>query len=282
MLIGVMVAGSATAVISPAVPTDTELDYAVAPARLSDRPQTGPAVAGTIGEAVAVTDVWLAALPVRVAVYPTPSASSAAAAAGSAGAPTDPQILSAPPRTNLTAVLDPIAVPVHDGFLVRVGVRNSGPRSISAPTGQSAAAFTLTFGASGYLVKSLGGCDYVPEMPPDLGPPISHGRPAYFACHSGRTLRVNQTYWQSFVFPHLDGFRYGVWLAVTGYAEDPEPGDDSRDVVVRVARPGEALPVTGTTPISVASVGFMLIIVGALAIRYGRHRRRTVSRTPRA
>ncbi|HZM79036.1 MAG TPA: hypothetical protein VFC19_25180, partial [Candidatus Limnocylindrales bacterium] len=110
----------------------------------------GPAVA------VAPTDLALGAgADPTSSVSPSPSASPSpspsASASVSAKAPANSNLVPTPPRTNLVAVVDPIAVPVRDGVLIRVGARNSG-----------------------------------------------------------RTLRVGQTYWQSFVFPDLSSLASGV------------------------------------------------------------------------
>jgi hypothetical protein len=200
---------------------------------------------------------------------PSPSPSSSPAAAAStapADTPATSDVASARPRTNLTAVFDRNAVPVRDGYRVRVGVRNSGPLSISAPAGQSAATFRLSIAWSG-PVTSLGDCEYHPEIPPFL----ELASIAYFECRSGPTLRVGQTYWESFVFPNLSYFAHSVRIEATGYAEDPNTGDNWCDVVVRVASSG--LPVTGTSPLGVAGAGVALMVVGVIAIWYGRRRR---------
>jgi hypothetical protein len=57
---------------------------------------------------------------------------------------------SEPPRTNLTAIVDPIAVPVRGGVQIRVGTRNSGPLSGTAPADQPAVTLNLVFGRMGH------------------------------------------------------------------------------------------------------------------------------------
>jgi LPXTG-motif cell wall-anchored protein len=86
-------------------------------------------------------------------------------------------------------------------------------------------------------------------------------------------MAVGETYWQSFVFPDLSGFRYGLRVEVAGFAEDPDPSDNKRTVVVHLAAPTSSLPQTGTRPITVAITGLALIFAGAGAIWYGRRRR---------
>jgi LPXTG-motif cell wall-anchored protein len=204
-----------------------------------------------------VSDPSLTPSPSAMVAGPSASASIAANAAA------------AMPRTNLTAVFDPIAVPVSNGYRIRVGVRNSGPRSINAPTAQPAARFQLDILATG-PVTSLGGCEYVPELPPS--PPYP-ARWAYFLCRSGSTLRTGQTYWESFDFPSLTYFEYTVRVTASGYADDPDPSDNTCKVKVRAGQPGPGLPVTGSTPISVAGIGAALILTGAAVLWVGRRRR---------
>lgn len=205
---------------------------------------------------------------------PTPTVSSigtaSASPSASAEVTTAPAEISAMPRTNLTAVFNPVAVPVTDGYRVTVGVRNSGPRSIIAPADQPATTFRLEISWTGPST-SLGGCEYAPERPPIGGP----GSMAFYTCRSGRTLRVGDTYWQSFVFPNTHFFT-GLRIVASGYADDPNPGDNWRDVEVRVAGPG-SLPVTGAQPIGFVGCGLVLIIVGCVAIWYGRRKARLMS-----
>jgi len=217
---------------------------------------------------------------------PSPSPSASASVADTTASPDTPAIAdaaSARPRTNLTAVFDPIAVPMRDGFgysyRIRVGVRNSGPRSISLPTGSSAVGFMLTLYWTAPS-RSLGGnCEYSPELPPIDG---QRPMPARYFCASGPTLRAGETYWQSFVFGGVIFSQYSTDLAIYGYAEDTNPNDnrcrvnDNRcKVAVRLAEPGSGLPVTGTSTIGVAGVGLTLIVAGVIAIWYSRRRRPT-------
>jgi LPXTG-motif cell wall-anchored protein len=228
-----------------------------------------PIAFGPIRSLAAVTD---ASPSVSPSASPTPSASASPTWNGPAASP---DAVTDRPHTNLTAVFDQIAVPVRDGYRVRVGVRNSGPLSISAPAGQSAATFRLLISWTG-PVTSLGGCAYQPEIPPWLGRPSV----AYFDCRSGPTLRVGQTYWESFVFPHLSYFTYPVLVVATGYADDPNAGDNQCNVVVRVASSGSGLPVTGTSPFGLAGVGFVLVVVGSAAVWSARRRRRIQAADP--
>ena len=233
----------------------------------------GPAVA------VAPTDLALGAgADPTSSVSPSPSASPSpspsASASVSAKAPANSNLVPTPPRTNLVAVVDPIAVPVRDGVLIRVGARNSGPRSITAPAGQSAVSLTLVFSSCCSLifrVRSLGGCQIGYLYPPSW--PEFPAEPRFINCSSGRTLRVGQTYWQSFVFPDLSSLASGVELRVSGYAEEPDDLDNRRKVVVRLAEPGSTLPVTGIRTFSVAGAGLALVFAGTMAIWYGRRRR---------
>ena len=193
---------------------------------------------------------------------PTPPASGAAAGM---------------PRTNLQAVVDPIAVQVRDGVRIRVGMRNAGPRSITAPAGTPATTFNLYIVSSAYInrVRSVGGCGYLAETPPRGDPPVIDVPVSFFTCVSDRTLRVGETFWQAFVFPDLSGFGLGVTIIGSGYADDPVPGDNSRRVQVRLGGtdgdPG--LPVTGPAVASLAGSGLALIAVGVLVLRLTRRRR---------
>jgi LPXTG-motif cell wall-anchored protein len=172
-------------------------------------------------------------------------------------------------RTNLTAVFDPVAVPVSDGLRIRVGVRNSGPGSISLPTGMSAVGFQLTLFWSGPS-RALGNCRYSEETPPMEGSPP---RPAYYECGSGPTLRAGETYWESFIMCGLVLLKDRTQLAVAGHVEETFPSDNTVNVNVRLAPPGSGLPVTGTSAVGVAGAGLALIIVGITAVWYGRRRR---------
>jgi hypothetical protein len=171
--------------------------------------------------------------------------------------------------------VDPIAVPVRDGFLIRVGARNSGPRSITAPAGQSAASLRLVFTMCCLhksLVRSLGGCEIGYWYPPSW--PTTPEEPHYYDCSSHkRTLKVNETYWESFVFTYFPSDSKNVSVDVAGYAQDTNESDNSRNLVVRVGQPGSSLPVTGPRTVSIVGAGFALVIAGALAIWYGRRRR---------
>src|SRR5215216_2291873 len=85
--------------------------------------------------------------------------------AAAVAAPTTDPTPAVPPVTNLQAVVDPIAVKVDDGIRVRIGMRNAGPRSITAPAGTAAAWFTLYIvdHTTASAVRSVGGCGYVAE-----------------------------------------------------------------------------------------------------------------------
>ena len=244
---------------------------------------TGPAAAITApGERADTALVHVLTDPTpSVSPSPSPSASLSAAAspsaAASTSAPTNANLDPDEPRTNLTAVVDPIAVPVRDGFLIRVGARNSGPRSITAPAGQPSVALSLVFYPYFLIsgVRSLGGCQvgyYYPAHPDPNGFPPPE--PYYYACSSTRTLRVGETYWQSFVFGNLAILDFDVSVAVGGYAQDSQESDNGRKVVVRLGKPGSSLPVTGPSTVSVAGAGLALVLAGTLAIWYGRLRRR--------
>lgn len=184
-------------------------------------------------------------------------------------------------RTNVQAVVDPIAVKVGDGVRVRVGMRNAGPRTVSTP-GRAAVMFQLyVVGSSqGVWVRSLGGCQFVPESPPQGNPPIIDVPVGFFACESGSTLRVGETFWQSFIFPNLDAFesdpRYGYGVRISGggpLVDDLVPSDNHKDVKVRLGNASQGLPVTGGFPISVAAGGLGLILAGAVIIWTTRRRR---------
>jgi len=248
---------------------------------------TGSAAAATRPDAPAHTALVHTLTEPASSVSPLPSASPSAkksaseqssesplpSAAASARELTDSHFVPQGPRTNVTAVVDPIAVPVRDGILIRLGARNSGPRSITAPAGKPAASLSLTFYPFGLIseVKSLGGCEvryYYPHSWPKLPE-----EPFSFHCSSTRTLRVGETYWQSFVFPDLSRPSNGVTFGVSGYAQDPKASDNSRKIVVRLAKPGSTLPVTGNATISVAGTGLALVIAGTVAIWCGRRRR---------
>jgi hypothetical protein len=182
-----------------------------------------------------------------------------------------------PPRTNLQAVVDPIAVKVHDGVRIRVGMRNAGPRSITAPVGYPATSFRLyivtsMFGGG----QSLSGCHYEPETPPHGDPPVVDIPVAYFMCDSGRTLRTGETYWQSFVFRDLRAFDHGnITISGDGYADDPVERDNTRTVVVRLGSGGggPGLPVTGTSLKPLLGGGLAVILVGTLAFLLARRHR---------
>jgi len=203
---------------------------------------------------------------------PSPSLSSSAGPTGSA----DETTATAMPRTNVQAVVDPIAVRVRDGVRIRVGMRNAGPRSITAPVGTPAVTFNLYIVSSAYInrVRSLGGCGYVAETPPRGDPPVIDVPVSFFACASGRTLRVGETFWQAFVFPDLSGFDLGVTIDGSGYADDPVPADNSRTVRVRLGgsdgggAPG--LPATGAAVGPLAGGGLALIVAGVLLLRITR------------
>jgi hypothetical protein len=208
---------------------------------------------------------------------PSPSATpSMAETTASPIASAISDLAAAPARTNLTAVFDPIAVPARDGqwegFRVRVGVRNSGPRSISAPAGSPAVQFRLTLFWTGPSRSLDSGCEHAYETFPT---PEEPPRPAYYVCRSGPTLRAGETYWRSFFFSNAYGSTSRSELVVSGYAEDTNHSDDKRMVVVRLAEPGSGLPVTGARPIGVAGIGLTLIVAGVIAIWYGRRRRLT-------
>lgn len=231
------------------------------------------------GAAIAILAFPAAALPAS-AVDATPTATGTPSASATVAATVTPQAsagAAARPRTNLQAVVDPVAVPVRDGVRVRVGIRNAGPRSITAPVGVPAASFTLHIVYSIYInrVRSLGGCAYQPETPPHGDPPVIDFPVSFFNCQSGRTLRAGATYWQSFIFPDLSGFRYGVWLDSDGYADDPVGADNSRNVVVRLGGSGDGpgLPITGVLLVPLVGGGLALILVGVLAFLPGRRRR---------
>jgi LPXTG-motif cell wall-anchored protein len=242
---------------------------------------TGSAAAVTLPEQPAHTALVNTLIDPTPSVSPSPSPSPSPSAAespwpstaASASAPTNSN-LDPEPRTNLTAVVDPIAVPVRDGVLIRVGVRNSGPLSITAPAGQPAVTLSLVIDLCCLLiaqVKSLGGCQIGYSYPPNW--PTFPAEPRRFDCSSTRTLRVRETYWESFVFPNLSSLARGVSVAVRGYAQDPDDRDNRRNVVVRLAGPGSSLPVTGTRTFSIAGAGLALVIAGTMAIWYGRRRR---------
>jgi hypothetical protein len=212
---------------------------------------------------------------------PSPSASESPSTAASASASTASN-LDSPPRTNLTAVVDPVAVRVRDGDLIRIGVRNSGPRSITAPAGPPAATVSLIIDDCCLFisqVKSLGNCEvrwfYPPQFPPIPFPPNQRPpEPRGFNCHSPRTLRAGTTYWQSFIFPHHSADADPqVLISVFGYAEDPKDSDNSLLATAHLAKPGASLPVTGPKTIGVAGAGLALVLAGAVAIWYGRRRR---------
>jgi hypothetical protein len=120
-------------------------------------------------------------------------------------------------------------------------------------------------------VKSLGDCQIDYRYPPNW--PTLPAEPYRYHCSSTRTLRVGDTYWQSFVFPDLSSIATGVSVTVSGSVQDPDNRDDSRRVVVRLAKPGSSLPVTGPPAIAVAGAGLVLVVVGTMATWYGRRRR---------
>ncbi|HZM82747.1 MAG TPA: hypothetical protein VFC19_44085, partial [Candidatus Limnocylindrales bacterium] len=152
---------------------------------------TGAAAAATTLDEPAHTALVHTLTDPTPSVLPSPSPSPSPSTAASASAPTNSNLVAQPPRTNLTAVVDPIAVPVRDGVRIRVGARNSGPLSITAPAGQPAVILSLDIVACCSLifkVRSLGGCPIGYRYPPDW--PTSPEEPRGFDCSSGRTLRV--------------------------------------------------------------------------------------------
>jgi LPXTG-motif cell wall-anchored protein len=208
-----------------------------------------------------------------VSPMPSQSVSQWPSTPASASASTISNLLPERPRTNLTAVVDPIAVPVHDGVQIRIGARNSGPLPITAPADQPAVTLSLGIDMCCALfafVKSLGGCPIVYRYPPKW--PAFPEEPERYDCTSTHTLQVGQTYWQSFVFPYISDLASGVWVAVSGNAQDPNDRDDRRGVVVRLAKPGSSLPVTGAGTVNIAGAGLALIIAGTMAIWYGRRK----------
>jgi hypothetical protein len=247
-------AGSATAVSPPDGPPHTALVQTIADPTPSVSPSPLPSPSPS------------------PSVSPSPSTESASP-------PTDPNPLSQAPRTNLTAVVDPIAVPVRYGVQVRVGVRNSGPRSITAPDGQAAASLSLIFQHCCLLmpgVRSLSSCPIGYIYPPSY--PWMPALPIRFDCSSPKsTLLAGDTYWESFVFPIIPRSPdpETVSVNVSGYAQDTDLSDNSRTVVVRLANPGSSLPVTGPRTISVAGTGLALLVAGTVSIWYGRRRRLT-------
>jgi LPXTG-motif cell wall-anchored protein len=203
------------------------------------------------------------------AIVTVPAAGSAAAEPLPGPTATPGPISAEPPRTNIRAVFDPVAVAVSGGVRVRVGARNAGPGSIHAPEGTPAVAFQLDIYHPGYVdrVRSLGGCGYAVSHRGE----IPH---SFFTCNSGPTLRAGDTYWQSFVFPDLSGFTQGVHLAVGGYVDDTRT-DNTVDVVVRLGHPAGRLqlPATGNRPVLIGAAGLAMLLTGSLAFWSARRRR---------
>lgn len=171
-------------------------------------------------------------------------------------------------RTNLQAVVDPVAVPVPDGVRVRVGVRNAGPQS-TGPVG-----FALVVIPSVYInrVRAVGGdCDYIPETPAVPGEPWFPQ--SYFTCRTGRALLVGQTFWQSFIFPDINSFGSNVFIEI-GTDNDPVPSDNTRTVVIRLGSGGGGgLPVTGTSLTAILGGGLALVCAGTLVVALTQRRR---------
>jgi LPXTG-motif cell wall-anchored protein len=92
---------------------------------------------------------------------------------------------------------------------------------------------------------------------------------AFYVCRSGQTLPVAETHWESFIFP-TTAFLTNLWISVSGYADDPNPDDNTRKVEVRV---GDPLPVTGAQLIYLVGGGVALIMAGAVTLWYTRRRR---------
>jgi len=237
------------------------------------------AVAGSPGEPARMALFNILTDPTP-AVSPSPSPARSASAspqpstAASASASTNSNLLAEGPHSNLAAVVDPIAVPVDGGVLIRVGARNSGPLPITAPAEQPAVSLSLVIDQCCWLifqVKSLGGCEIGYTLPPNW--PTFPEEPHRYDCSSTQTLRVGETYWQSFVFPDLSSLADGVSVIVSGNTQEEDDRDNKRDVVVRLAVPGSSLPETGARTVDVAGAGLALVIAGTMAIWYGRRRR---------
>lgn len=233
----------------------------------------------------------VASSPAASPSSPAPVASSPSPVPSSLPTPTAPAS-SAPLEmaanglagTNLTAVVDPRAVKVADGYRIRVGVRNSGPRSVTASVGHEAVLMQVYVVSGNWLrrTRSLGNCRLVSETPPYGDPPVIDVPVSYFDCRFRGTLRVGQTYWESFIFPELPSSRGAVWIVAEG--ADTNSSDNWRYVVVRLARTddrGGGLPVTGNRPLVAAGIAIALLLAGALMLWSGRRRAPSTAGPPR-
>jgi hypothetical protein len=226
---------------------------------------------------VAVASLVIVALPAAAAhalTEPSPVSPSLPSPAPASSAPLG-AAGRGPAGTNLTAVVDPIAVKVAEGFRIRVGARNSGPNSITVSAGQAAVVMHVYVVPGWWVgrVRSLGYCGFVPETPPRGDPPVVDIPISFFECIFRGTLLVGQTYWESFIFPDLPSSRGAVWIVVD--STDANSSDNRRDVVVRLAHaddPGGGLPVTGYRPLLAAGIAIALLVAGALMLWSGRRR----------